>query len=169
MKEEKAFYFNIEKAIREHADMVYKLAVINTQSKTEADDIFQDVFLKLLRYENTIKSEEHLKAWLIKVTINQCKSKVTSIWNKRKVSIDSLIEVAEEKDENDYSDIGEAVRELDSKYRDVIHLYYYEEFSIKEIAEILDCKEATIKTRLARGRKILDKALKGNYDYGREI
>lgn len=167
MKTEKVFCLDMEEVIRKHADMVYRLAIINTKSKTEADDVFQDVFLKLLRYKNTIKSEEHLKAWLIRVTLNQCKSKITSIWNKRKVSLDLLIEEPEESEEKDFSDVYQAVCKLDDKYREVIHLYYYEEFSIKEIAEILECKEGTIKTRLARGRQALDKILKGNYNYER--
>lgn len=165
MKNQSMFYFDMEETIRKYADMVYRLAVINTKDKAEADDVFQDVFLKLLRYQNTIKSEEHLKAWLIRVAINQCKSRGLSIWNKRKVSLDSIAEVPEDKEEKDFSDVYQAVMELDIKYRDVIHLYYYEEFSVKEIAKILGRKEGTIKTQLARGRHMLDKVLKGKYNY----
>ena len=71
----------MEDVVRRYADTVYRLAVLNTNNKVEADDVFQEVFLKLLRYKKTIISEEHLKAWLIRVTLNQCKSKVMLNWN----------------------------------------------------------------------------------------
>ena len=123
------------------------------------------LFLKLLKYQNTIKSEEHLKAWLIRVTINQCKSKGKSIWNKRKVSLDSIAEIPDEEKYKDFSDVYQAVMDLNIKYRDVIHLYYYEEFSIKEIADILGRKEGTIKTQLARGRHIFLSILYPKYAF----
>lgn len=162
MRRQQHFQIDMEEAVRRYADMVYRLAVVNTKDKTAADDVFQEVFLKLIRYQESIKSEEHLKAWLIRVTVNQCKSHVTSIWNKRKVSMDSVVEEATE-EKKDYSDVTEAVRELPDKYREVIHLFYYEELSIKEIAEALERNEATVKTQLARGRQILNEKLKGEY------
>lgn len=169
MKTEDVFSFEVEDAIRRYSDMVYRIAVLNTKDLGEADDVFQDVFLKLLRYSKSIKSEEHLKAWLIRVTINESKDSVMSIWNKRKVSIDLLAEVADDTEEKDFSDVYMAVRNLDVKYRDVIHLFYYEQLSIKEISEVLERKEATIKTQLARGRKMLNKELKGICDYNAKI
>ena len=118
--------------------------------------------MKLLRYQDSIKSEEHLKAWLITVTLNQCKSMFMSIWNKRKVSIDEIVEPAIEDQKEDYSELYEAVRELPQKYREVIHLFYFEQMSIREIAGILNRQEGTIKTQLNRGRQMLSEKLKRN-------
>lgn len=161
MKEE--YKVDIEMAVKQYADMVYRLAILKTNNTEQADDVFQDVFLKLFRYQNRISCEEHLKAWLIKVTINQCKSSVLSIWNKRRVSLDCLEEQAVDTKSYDYSEVVEAVRELPSKYREVIHLFYYEEFSIKEISVVLRRKEATVKTQLARGRNLLRERLGGEW------
>ena len=156
------FEFDIYAAVRRYADMVYRLARVNCKNESTADDVFQEVFLKLLRYQDSIKSEEHLKAWLITVTLNQCKSMFMSIWNKRKVSIDEIVEPAIEDQKEDYSELYEAVRELPQKYREVIHLFYFEQMSIREIAGILNRQEGTIKTQLNRGRQMLSEKLKRN-------
>lgn len=129
----------------------------------EADDVFQEVFLKLFRYKDSIQSEEHLKAWLIRVTINQCRTLTGSVWNKRKVSLEDVAEVAEVPPPEDHSDVYEAVKALPEKYRQVIHLFYYEELQISQIADLLGKNEATIKTQLARGRKILKEKLGGRF------
>lgn len=161
MEQTSVFQFEIEEAIERYADMVYRLAVLNTGSRFEADDIFQEVFMKLFRYRQSIQSEEHLKAWLIRVTVNQCKTAATSAWSKRKVSLDVVAELAEESTEQEYPEVYEAVRTLPEKYRQTIHLFYYEELSVKEISRILGQNEATVKTHLARGRKLLADRLKG--------
>lgn len=154
--------FDIDAAVRRYADMVYRLARVNCKNESTADDVFQEVFLKLLRYQDSIKSEEHLKAWLITVTLNQCKSMFMSTWNKRKVSIDEIVEPAIEDQKEDYSELYEAVRELPQKYREAIHLFYFEQMSIREIAGILNRQEGTIKTQLNRGRQMLSEKLKRN-------
>lgn len=161
MKQTNQFTFDIDDAVRRYADTVYRLAVLNTRDTHEADDVFQEVFLKLFRHKESILSEEHLKAWLIRVTINQCRSLATTVWNKRRVSLDAVEEMADETATEDYSEVYEAVKELPDKYREVIHLFYYEELQINEIAKVLDRNEATIKTQLARGRKLLQDKLKG--------
>lgn len=157
------YIFDMEDVVRRYADTVYRLAVLNTNNKVEADDVFQEVFLKLLRYRESITSEEHLKAWLIRVTINQCRSLMSTAWNKRKVSMEAMgTESFEEPvapETEDYSDVTEAVMELPDNYREAIHLFYYEEMSIKEIAIALDAKEPTIKTLLSRGRQMLKEKL----------
>jgi RNA polymerase sigma-70 factor (ECF subfamily) len=158
------FDFDIDDAVRRYADMVYRLAVLNTPCEADAEDIFQEVFLKLFRFRERIESEEHLKAWLIRVTINQCRSLTASAWNKRKVSMESIGEMAAEEAE-DRSDVLDAVRSLPEKYALVIHLYYYEGLQINEIAKLLGKNEATIKTQLARGRNMLKSKL-GAYANG---
>ncbi len=168
MAEQKAFVVDIDDAVRRYADMVYRLAVLNTRNRYEAEDVFQEVFLKLFRHKEGICNEEHLKAWLIRVTVNQCKSLAVTVWNKRRVSMESVAEQGEEMqaDEGE-SEVYEAVKKLPPKYREVIHLFYYEELQIREIAAVLERNEATIKTQLARGRQMLEKMLKGAFGDGR--
>lgn len=168
MADQKAFVVDIDDAVRRYADMVYRLAVLNTGNKYEAEDVFQEVFLKLFRHKESICNEEHLKAWLIRVTVNQCKSLAVTVWNKRRVSMEAVAEQGEEMqaDEGE-SEVYEAVKKLPPKYREVIHLFYYEELQIREIAAVLERNEATIKTQLARGRQMLEKMLKGAFGDGR--
>lgn len=153
------FEIDIDNAVRKYADMVYRLARVNCKNETAAEDVFQEVFLKLLRYKESIKSEEHLKAWLITVTLNQCKSMFTAAWNKRKVSIDEIVEPAIEDQKEDYSELYDAVRALPQKYRETIHLFYFEQLSIQEIAGILKRREGTVKTQLSRARQMLSEKL----------
>lgn len=167
MKDERTFEMDIDDVVRRYADMVYRLALLNMKNKYEAEDAFQEVFLKLYKNMHKIKDEEHLKAWLIRVTVNQCRSMAVSAWNKHTVSLEMTGEMVEESEHEDYSEVYEAVRELPEKYREVIYLYYYEELQIKEIAKFLKRREATIKTQLARGRKLLNERLKGESGNGR--
>ena len=116
MKQIPVYQFEIEEAIERYADTVYRLAVLHTGSRFEADDIFQEVFLKLFRHRESIQNEEHLKAWLIRVTVNQCKSAATSIWNKRKVSLDAVAELVAERAQQEHPEVYEAVIALPEKY-----------------------------------------------------
>ena len=158
---------DIEGAVRKYGDMVLRLAYVNTKNMTEAEDIFQEVFLKLFRYQNSIDCEEHLKSWLIRVTINQCHDYTASPWHKLTRAFGESEEVRDVQAEKEYEEDGsesyvtKAVMHLPLKYRQVVHLFYYEEYSIKEISEMLRENEATIKTKLRRGRKMLEERLEG--------
>ncbi len=160
------FTFDIDDVVQKYADMVYRLAKIHSRNEYEVEDAFQEVFLKLFQNQESIISEEHLKAWLIRVTINQCHSMSKTAWNRHKVAMESIQEQGEEpvtEEKEDFSEVYEAVRELPDKYKEAIHLYYYEEYSIKEIASLLGKSESTIKTQLSRGRQLLEKKLKEVY------
>lgn len=167
MERADSYVVDTEAAVRIYADMVYRLACLNTNNKETAEDVFQTVFLKLVSHQESIISEEHLKAWLIRVTINQCKSVATTAWNRKRASYEDAMLMEEPEEQEDFSDVYEAVRELPDKYRDVIHLFYYEQLAVKDIAGILDTKEATVKTWLSRGRKLLGEKLKEEYGNGR--
>lgn len=167
MERAESYAVDAEAAVRTYADMVYRLACLNTNNKETAEDVFQTVFLKLVSHQESIISEEHLKAWLIRVTINQCKSVAATAWNRKRASYEDAMLLEEPEESEDFSDVYEAVRELPDKYRDVIHLFYYEQLTVKDIAGILDTKEATVKTWLSRGRKLLGEKLKEEYGNGR--
>lgn len=118
-----------ERTVREYGDMVYKLAFSYTRNKNDADDIFQEVFLKLIKSNPSFESEEHRKAWLIRTSINCSKKHFTSAFMRHTVPLSSDIPF-ETPEENI---IDEALKKLKPKYRTVIHLYYYEEYSTDEI------------------------------------
>lgn len=150
-----------ENVIKRYFDMVYKLALSQTKNKTAADDVVQEVFLRYIEHEGDFKDTEHIKAWLIRVTINCSKSTFLSSWYRKTEPLtEDLVFTEPEKSEVYYS-----VLELDLKYRAVIHLYYYEDMSVEEISKALNIKTGTVKSRLYRGREMLKKKLKGGYDF----
>lgn len=148
---------NLDEVIEKYADMVYRLALARTNSKQNAEDIFQEVFLRLVKKNPIFVNEEHKKAWLIKVTINCTKSLFNSGFIKNTVPLEDDIKF-ETKEKHD---VYYAVAELSQKYRTVIYLFYYENYQIKEISEILNINESTVKTRLSRAREKLQEKLKG--------
>ena len=133
-------------------DMVYRLALARTASVPDAEDIFQEVFLRYFRHEERFHSDEYRKAWLIRCTVNRCKSLLASPWRRRIVPLETAEEVGVE---DDYREVYSAVLSLPGKYRTVIHLDYFEGLSVTEIAQMLDAPEGTIKSQLSRGRALL--------------
>ncbi len=142
-------------------DSIYRLVLCRTKNRDIADDVTQDVFYKYITADKAFESDEHIKAWLIRVAINCTNSYFTSSWFKKTEPLDENM-VFETKEK---SDVYYAVAELPIKYRTVIHLFYYEDFSVSQIANTLGLKEATVKTQLKRGRDMLHDKLKGGYDY----
>ena len=152
--------------VEKYANNIYKVALSYCRNKYDAEDILQNVFIKLLQFDGDFDGEEHLRRWLIRVTINSCKDLCKSFWKKRIVSIDELKQnYSYEFSSNEKSDLYEMVMELPQKYRLVTHLYYYEDYSIKEISEILQVKETTVQTQLMRARAKLQTRLKEEVKY----
>ena len=145
-----------EAVIARYSDTVYRLAFSRTGSRFDADEIFQEVFLRYIRKKPNFSDEEHCKAWFIKVTINCSKKFVTKFRNN---SVEELTDSLpfEQKEDNDlYCEL----QKLPAKYREIIHLFYYENMPIKEIAKILNRNSSTIRTQLTRAREILKKYIK---------
>lgn len=149
----------VDEVIEKYADMVYRLAFSRVKNKNDADDIFQEVFLRYIKNEREFETEEHRKAWLIRVTINCSNSFFSSAWTQKVVSIAETelppFETPEE------LGLHEMLMQLPVKYRTVLHLFYYEDLPINEISRILKRKPATVKTQLARARQMLKEKLKG--------
>ena len=143
-----------EEVVYQYSDMVTRIAVMNVKNYDDAKDCYQNVFMKLYCCNKKFESEEHLKAWLIRVTINECKDYQKQFW-KREIDIDKLILGQEDQ----RLIILPIVMNMPSKYRNVLYLYYYEGYSTNEIAYILKENHNTIKSRLIRGRKLLKKKL----------
>ena len=147
--------------IEKYFDTVYRLALSQTQERHRADDVLQEVFLRYIRSDKLFESEEHIKAWLIRVTINCSKSSFTTAWNRRTVPLSEDITFEMPEQEELYL----TVAKLPKKYRAVIHLFYYEDLSVKEISDYLKIKESTVKSQLHRARELLRKKLSGRYDF----
>lgn len=158
-----------EAAAERYADRVYAIALNYFKNPYDADDIVQEVLLKLYQSDTAFESEAHLKHWLLRVAVNQCKKISLSAWRRRNISLEgylaglqaepdaeSAVDAAQAAEEAERrKEILRAILKLPKKYRLIIHLYYYEDYDTKEIAGILRMNEATVRTRLARGRKIL--------------
>lgn len=150
----------IERAMHTWGNAVYRLALNQTRSSHDADDICQEVFLRLLNDATVFKDDEHLKAWLLCVTINCSRDLHRSAWRRRAELADALEEErfgqGSSEDESARawceSDLGCALRKLPDKTRLIVHLFYYEGYSTEEIAQLAHCLPATVRTRLRRAR-----------------
>ena len=151
---------NMKQIIDEYADMVYRIALTRCRCIENAEDVFQEVFMRFSIKSPKFESKEHEKAWLIRVTINLTKNVRESAWNRKVVRLDESI-VFNTKEEND---VYSTVCELPQNYRTVIYLFYYEGYKVKEISNILNKNEGTIKTWLFRAREILKEKLEGGFD-----
>ncbi len=157
---------DVDFVIKLYSDMIYRLANAHVKSLANADDIYQDVFLRYIKEIKkgiTFESEEHRKAWLIRVTINCCKSFNTSAWFRRTVPLEDNLNESYDKEIDDKVDFHNALMQIPQKYRSVIHLFYYEQLSIEQISTALDIKQSTVRTQLVRARALLKEILKGEY------
>ena len=147
----------IGRVVGQYSTMLLRLAAARLPSVADAEDAVQEVFLKLLDARPVFRDAEHEKAWLIRATLHRA----ADIRRKRarEAPLDALVEVGTPMEEPE-TRILSAVRALPEKYGGVIHLYYYEGYSIKEIAKLLGLPTATVGTRLARGRERLRQILK---------
>ena len=152
-------------AARRYQNMVYRTALHALGSPQDAEDAVQEVFLRLFQYRGTFESEEHLRRWLLRVTVNRCRDLLKSPWRKRRVSWEETPEIPVF-DRPGQAALYREVMALPEKYRDVIHLFYYEELSVKEIAQITGRGESTVTSQLTRGRDLLRKSLREEYDFG---
>ena len=152
----------LEQVVRTYADMVYRLAYASMRNPTGADDVFQDVFLKYAEKSPSFASEEHRKAWLIRVTVNRCRSHYRSNWWKRIAPLDDATRASAPAPTDPALD--EALAKLPAKYRTVIHLHYFENYATHEIAELTGQRPSTVRAQLTRARQMLEELLKGEND-----
>ena len=148
------------RAIDRYADLVRRVCMIHLKNHADTEDIFQTVFLKYGTGTTEFESEEHEKAWFIRVTINACKDLLRSFFRSRTVSLDDLLEQPDQVPE-DHREVLEAVLALPDKYRDVVYLHYYEGYTAPEIGTILHKNPNTVYTLLTRARDELRKMLGG--------
>lgn len=155
----------ISDLLDKYGDMVLRIAYTYLKNRADAEDIVQDVFLRIIDKKPSFNDENHEKSWLIRATINMCKNKVNLFWNKNKCSIDDVQEFAVSDKYNTDTSVFQAVMALGEKYRVVVYMYYYEGYSTPEIAEVIGKSETTIRSLLHRARNKLKDMLKEDYDF----
>lgn len=146
-------------AVERHRDMVFRLAYTYLRDPADADDVTQDVFVKLLRSGKRFEGDEHLRYWLVRVTINECKSLFRKPW-RRVEDIEAYAETLQAPSEQ-RRDLLVRVMRLPEKYRVPMVLHYYIGHSTDEVARAIKVPAATVRTRLARGRARLKSMLEG--------
>lgn len=137
-------------AAERYLDMVYRIALNWFRRSADAEDAAQTVMLRLWQSEAAFADEEHLRRWLVRVTLNVCKDISRSPWHRRTVSLEACPEPVFSTPER--GELYQAVMDLPVKYRMPLYLYYYEGYSVTEVGELLHLKVSTVQTRLARGR-----------------
>lgn len=132
----------VKNMIEKYSGLVYKVAITRSGNIENAEDVFQEVFIKYSQKMPKFENEEHEKAWFIRVTINLTKNLHNQAWNRKTVPLEETIQFEEKEEEN----IFQIVSTLPQNYRTVVYLFYYEGYKIKEISKILKTREGTIKT-----------------------
>lgn len=146
-----------------YQDNLFAVAFNICQNAQDAEDVIQDTFVQYYTTKKEYENEQHIRAWLIRVAVNKAKNVTRAFWRRNRVSIEDYMEtLVFETPESE--NLFETVMKLPEKYRIVIHLYYYEDYSINEIADILKLSESNVKTRLSRGRAMLKNVLKEEWD-----
>lgn len=152
-----------EEAFRLFGDRVFSAAFSVTGNKEDADDVVQDTFLKYWDTNLNFMDENHIKAWLLRVAINRSRDMLRSFWRRKKVPWEDYMEELPFEEPEDKA-LFETVMSLPSKYRVVIHLHYYEDMPVSEIADVLHTTQGTVKSQLSRGRKLLKNQLMEAWD-----
>ena len=133
------------------------------KNKQDAEDVVQDTFVQYYTTKKEFESEQHVRAWLMRVAVNKAKNINRTFWRRNKVSIEDYMETLVF-ETPEAETLFETVMQLPEKYRIVIHLYYYEDYTVSEIADILKLSESNVRIRLSRGRGMLRNALKEEWD-----
>lgn len=152
---------DLEAVLRQYSDMVYRVAYTQTKCVSDAEDVYQEVFLQYVKKNPVFASEEHRKAWLLKVTINYCKKLWRSAWRRKTTLCETVPEPVNLAAEHKF--LLEALRQLPLQDRTVLHLFYYEDLPVREISRLLEKKESTVRTQLTRARDKLKEILKEDW------
>jgi RNA polymerase sigma-70 factor (ECF subfamily) len=150
---------SVEILIEKYRNSTYAVAFNMCKNVQDAEDVVQDTFIQYLLHKKDFESEQHIRAWLIRVAINKAKNKNNTFFRRNTLPLEDYIETLTFESEES-SDLLETVMKLPKKYRIVIHLFYYEDYSVNEIADILRVTPGNVKVRLSRGRMSLRNTLK---------
>lgn len=154
----------VEILIEKYKNNIYAIAFNICKNSEDAEDVVQDTFIQYMSAKKDFETEEHIRAWLIRVAINKAKNKNANFFRKKVEPLEDYMETLSFETTKS-SDLFEAVITLPEKYRIIIHLFYYEDYSVNEIANIQKISVSNVKTRLSRGRMLLKEKLKEEWDY----
>ena len=155
---------SVEILIEKYRNNLYVMAFSVCKNTQDAEDVVKDTFIQYWSQKKEFESEQHIRAWLIRVAINKAKNKNNTFFRRNALPLEDYMQtLAFESEES--SGLFEAVMNLPEKYRIVIHLFYYEDYSVNEIANILKLTQNNVKTRLSRGRGLLLNTLKEDWEH----
>lgn len=154
---------SIKELVSLYQSNLFAIAFNVCKNAQDAEDIVQDTFIQYYISKKEFDNEQHLRAWLIRVTVNKAKNANRTFWRQNKLSLEDYMESLTFETPEDER-LFETVMSLPEKYRIVIHLFYYEDYAVREIADILKLSESNIKVRLSRGREMLRKILKEEWN-----
>lgn len=154
---------SMKELVERYRDNLFAIAFNICKNAADSDDIVQETFVQYYLTKQKFESEQHIRAWLIRVAINKAKNVTRTFWRQHKVSLEEYMETLVFEAPEDEA-LFETVMALPQKYRLVIHLYYYEEYSVHEIAAALKLTESNVKVRLSRARGMLKEQLKEGWD-----
>ncbi len=153
----------IQELMERYRNNLFVAAFQICKNREDAEDVVQDTFLQYHTNKKEYESEEHIRAWLLRVAINKAKNVNLTFWRRNKQPLEDYMETLTF-ETKEASELFEAVLALPEKYRMVIHLFYYEDYSVQEIAGVLKLSESNVKIRLSRGRGMLKEALKEEWE-----
>ena len=148
----------LERYIKLYRDNVWAVAFCRVKNPSDADDITQDIFLKLFTYDGSFENDEHVKAWLLRCTVNHSINLLKSGWHRLSQPIESAYTKAGD-DTNTEDDLLPLIMQLSRKNRVTLYMYYYEGYTIEEISKLLGASDSAVKLRLVRARKCLKKLI----------
>ncbi len=154
---------SLRQAVELYETSVFRAAFYICRNREDAEDVCQDTFLAYYRADAEFASEEHVKAWLLRTAINKARNVVRAFWRRKKENLDDYSDAAAVQPKED-NDLVREVLKLPDRCRTVIHLYYYEDYSVREIAGILGISENTVKSQLHRGRQLLKEKLQEEWE-----
>ena len=146
-----------------YQNSLYAAAFNTCQNQMDAEDVVQETFVQYYTSRKEFENEQHIRAWLLRVVINKAKNINRTFWKKNRCSLEDYMETLSFPDSQS-KDLFEEVMKLPDKFRIVIHLFYYEDYSVWEIADILKLSESNVKIRLSRGRALLRNSLKEEWE-----
>lgn len=149
----------VETLVERYHQNLFAVAFNVCKNREDAEEVVQDAFIQYHLKRLDFQSEEHIRAWLIRVTINKAKNAARTFWRRHRTSLEETM-AALTFDDQESEQLFEAVMALPQKYRIVVHLFYYEDYSVHEMAELLRLSESNVKTRLSRARAMLRDTLK---------
>lgn len=153
----------VQELIERYQHNLFVAAFQICKNQEDAEDVVQETFIQYHTTTKEYESEEHIRAWLLRVAINKAKNVNLTFWRRNRQSLEDYIETLTFPTKES-GELFEIVLGLPEKYRVVIHLFYYEEYSVREIAGILSLSESNVKTRLSRGRMMLKDVLKEEWE-----